>query len=1142
MKKQTFKTQVTIGVIFSFLVILFSALYFFNKLDSNTSRRNKLIAEIQQKFDAIDRLKIETTHASDEKLHYILNRETSDLAILMDIQEQCNALLDSIKKPIGSFGIEQNSLIKLEKEINNFVNPPNFKEDVNINSSQVLEQHIRVQSSLINHMSAISLDLVSQRKNKLFELEQDLQDTRYFTYISISIGLGFIIFLFLRIVAVFKILRFTIATAQQSNLELTELSEKIERTNTLLKKISEFDNNIRGDLKEKELATVALDSYIKISNSIAATLYMEDDDSQTYKLQAAQGLAEESQLSTYIQADHGVFQEVIASKEIKYIPNVRSQSLITKSSLTDQFTTDIYIIPLVYETKSIGFIELVTKIEPEKISLFKEFFQKAGSSLAVAFTVAKAHRKMSELFEELQQQTEELEAQQEELRTTNEELVYKTNLLEASEEELRVQQEELSQSNAELEEKAQLLSQQNADLEKARFSIADKIREVEQASKYKSEFMANMSHELRTPLNSILILAKLLQDNKQANLFDDQIKYARVIHSAGTDLLHLINELLDLAKIESGNVEVEKDTIHLQVFSDEVRELFKTTAEEKQIDFEISIDAEVPEKIISDEYRVAQVLKNLLSNAFKFTPSKGKVTLAIIRQGDYLTFQVSDTGIGIAEEKQALIFEAFKQEDGSTSRKYGGTGLGLSICREIANLLGGHISLKSEQQVGSTFSISLPLVTALPVLQNEKNVLAPEMAPMKPIKTALTVDQPLLKKVNKGASNLLIIEDDINFAEILKQYAEENGFTTFLCHKGDEGLLKAQTMIPDAIILDVMLPNMDGWTILKKLKADPNTKDIPVHMMSAATFTKTESLQEGAIGFLRKPISEEALEEVFSRIKEMINVPLKRVLLIEDHELQSEFIKSSLNEQHTLVDQAFDAKSALEILKENPSYDCIILDIHLPDKSGMELLDEIKSMEAYKNVPIIINTAMELTSENTHQILQHSQAMVLKSGKSNDRLIDEVNLFLNRIKEDENKLTHKAVNQTEINLELVLKGKNILLADDDMRNVFALSTAFESYNMNIEIANNGLEALQILEDNSQIDLILMDIMMPEMDGFEAITHIRAQSKYQKLPIIAVTAKAMKGDREKALEVGANDYISKPIELEKLISLMRVWLS
>lgn len=1138
MNKINFKTQVTIGIVISFLIILFAVVFFFISFDKSVRFNDEVMGLSEQKFNTINDLEINLGIVNNNKLLYASTQDPRMLDIIQSKQTIIKEDLVDLFKATAYYTPNRVMETTFKSEVEAFLDNRQLKKDAQTNEKELIHSIIQDYDQIQKHLTSTINSVVDSRAKFIDENNEHLKISRLVTYALVILGLAIMIFLFVRINQVFIVLRKTLKNEQQSYDQLKMLGNQIEDSNWVLQQLSQLDTVVRGDFTESQLAKQALSCICKSIHATVGTIYFKSSESDSYKLAGSYG-TDIDQLPKFIDNKSGLPFEVISSQEQIYIPAVSNTQLHASSILVAQFNTDLYIVPFIYEHETVGIIEIGVQIDEKHADRIKEYLDKIGNTLATAVKVTQAHNQMSEMFEEMQQQTEELEAQQEELRTTNEELIHKTSLLEASEEELRVQQEELTQTNNELEEKAKLLEIKNNDLDKARQNISDKVKEVEQASHYKSEFMANMSHELRTPLNSILILAKLLKDNKHENLNTDQIKYASVIHSAGSDLLHLINELLDLAKIESGNVELSQDNIEIKTLVSNIEELFRTTAEEKEVNFSLIVDPSTPTSFLCDEYRLEQILKNLLSNAFKFTQNGGHISLQFKQVNSNLHFVVKDDGIGIAEEKQRLIFEAFKQEDGSTSRKFGGTGLGLSICRELANLLGGRISLESKPNEGSTFTFIVPYQ---PV--SEKQTRTEFRTTNKESVTPSIIQSPLSSDIkNKSDRNrLLIIEDDINFAEILRDYAIEKGFEPLLAYNGVKGLDMALEHQPNAIILDIMLPLMDGWEVLKKLKSNEITRDIPVHMMSAASLNKNEPINKGAIGFLRKPVSEESLDNAFKTIKSLISTPLKRVLIIEDHALQSDFIKSSLNEGNTVVDQAFNAKEAMEILSMQKVYDCIILDINLPDRSGLELLDEIKAIPLYQNTPIIINTAMEIPAESTERILRHTQAMVLKSGKSNTRLIDEVNLFLNRLEDIKEQGKRPTNTKGEVILEKALAGKKVLIADDDMRNVFALSTAFEAYNMQIEVANNGLEAIQLLEKGNDFDLVLMDIMMPEMDGFEAIEKIRQNKKFANLPVIAVTAKAMKGDREKTIQIGANDYISKPIDLDKLISLMRVWLS
>lgn len=918
------------------------------------------------------------------------------------------------------------------------------------------------------------------------------------------------------------------------NQDLNRLSNEKEIDNWILNGLAALDDNTRGGRSEKEIAANAIQTICLHVQAKVGIIYLKSPSRDNVYTHTGSYAIDTEDVPAKIMAGQGLAGESLTTAKQLILTDIPENYLTIASSLGRSNPKNIVIQPLVYEDEVVGVMEIgfFRNVDSETL----RFLQRAGTSLAVASKVSLAHTALTQLYEETQQQAEELEAQQEELR---------------------VQQEELKHANLELEEKARQLEERNISLELARQSIAMKVDELEQSDKYKSEFLANMSHELRTPLNSILILAKLLEDNKKANLLPEQVKYASVIHNAGSDLLDLINNILDLSKIESGNVELLLENITLSSIAEDMLDLFGSVADNKDIDFRITINEGLPAGIVTDEQRLRQILKNLISNAFKFTKNNGFVSLQFMLAseapgwetdmlGDTLPDQViaitvTDSGIGIPSDKQQLIFEAFKQADGATNRQFGGTGLGLSICRELATLLGGRIHISSEVGKGSAFTLFLPLQKT-----TEAGAPAPRPAAELPAKQPPVLENQPAPNTGTatGTKRLLIIEDDERFASILETFAAERGFETMVAYRGDTGMEMAIDSQPDAIILDIMLPVMDGWTVLKKLKSNPSTQNIPVHLMSAHQPEKTE-LDAAVVGFLRKPADKKSIDEVFNLLHHSITSPLKKVLIVEDQVVQNEHLKSLLQADGVEVTQAFTGAETIDLLKTGERYDCMVLDIDLPDVSGVDLLDEIKQTESYADIPIIINTAMELSSEMAARILQHAKTMVLKSDKSNSRILDEVQLFINRLNNASpaaSRLQSSSPETGTIHMDDVLTDKSILLVDDDMRNIFALSTVFAPYKMTVETANNGREALDLLEQNPHIDLILMDIMMPEMDGFEAITKIRADKRFSGLPIIAVTAKAMKGDRQRVLDVGANDYIAKPIDVNKLLSLIRVWLS
>ena len=940
------------------------------------------------------------------------------------------------------------------------------------------------------------------------------------------------------------------AALLETNKNLEMISGESENRNWLLAGSIVIDEAMRGlqevDVRSKSIIT-EICKYLKAD---IGAIYVADELGDILKLTGTYAFKPEDGVSMF-RLGEGLVGQVALERRGMVITDVPEDYIKVHSALGNTIPGALLLYPFIFQSQLKAVVEVgfINGVSPNAM----KFFNQISNSVAVGINAAQARVQMQALIDRSQKQALELEAQQEELRTTNEELLNKTEELQASEEELRVQQEELRQANGELEEQAMLLEERNKAVNEAHEAISIKAEELEQTGKYKSEFLANMSHELRTPLNSILILARILGDNKHANLNEEQLKYARVIHNAGNDLLTLINDILDLSKVESGMMDLNLEEVYLKDIKSDLDLLFNEVAENKKIDFSVQLQPDIPDAIFSDRVRVEQIIRNLLSNAFKFTPEGGSVTV-IVESGDteqvftsnilksldakdIISISVTDTGIGIPEEKQRLIFEAFRQADGSTSRKYGGTGLGLSISRELAIVLGGEISVTSVQGSGSTFKLFLP-VNLQPKESKEADINKKrDIPPVERINPLKVIENlPVAEE-----TTVLIIEDDKDFSDILVDYAIDRGFKTIAAYSGDTGLEMAKKYQPNAIILDVMLPVMDGWKVLKQLKSNPETSKIPVHMMSAGDEKTLKAERAGAVGFVKKPVAKEHLDEVFNNLIKNGELKLAKVLVVEDHEIQSEDLKRKFVDHNIKVIQAFNGNEARQILQKEWDFDCLILDVNLPDISGLDLLDEIRSNEKLQNIPVIINTAMELDKSSMSRVLEHTDAMVLKNIKSNDRLLDEVNLFMNKLKTSaEVQVPYAKVNSSIP--EKIFKDKTILIADDDMRNIFALSSALQSFELSIEAAHNGKEALTMLENRPDIDLVLMDIMMPEMDGYQAMIEIRKQNRFKNLPIIALTAKAMKSDREKCISAGANDYISKPIDIEKLLSLIRVWLS
>ncbi|MDP1726056.1 MAG: DUF705 domain-containing protein [Bacteroidota bacterium] len=738
---------------------------------------------------------------------------------------------------------------------------------------------------------------------------------------------------------------------------------------------------------------------------------------------------------------------------------------------------------------------------------------------------------------ELAIQAEGLQMQQEELKQINEEL-------EQQAQNLKQQQEELQMTNEELEEQTQSLEMKNREVEVAKSDIEQKTKQLEISSKYKSEFLANMSHELRTPLNSLLILSKDLSENRKKNLDSIQVESAEIIYKSGYDLLVLINEVLDLSKIEAGKMSITVERVSLRNFADILMRDFKHNAEQKGLKLTCMLDKALPDSILTDPQRLNQILKNLISNAIKFTET-GSVGFSIKPNTEStVIISVTDTGIGIPENKQMAIFEAFQQADGGTSRKYGGTGLGLSISRELARLLGAEIQVSSKLNEGSTFSVIVPLEIdeeqepAVKSILKEPVVYEPRSENDKQYLNYPTIEDDR-KVIGREDKIVLIIEDDLKFASILLKQANKKGFKCLSASTGEDGLILAAKYKPQAIILDMDLPGINGQRVLHELKTDPSVRHIPVHIISANDRT-LEPIKEGAVEYLIKPVNKKDLEETFNRIESFVSRKIKNLLIVEDNANSRKAMQILIGNGDVKCFEAASGKEAMSLYKQN-HIDCIILDIGLPDISGFDLIHKLKEVKDDHIPPIIVYTGKELSKEENNELQKYAESIIIKGVKSEERLLDETALFLHRTISNLPKSKQMMINSL-YDKEILFHGKKILLVDDDSRNVFALSQVLIERRMEIIKAENGKIALEMLDAHPDIDLVLMDIMMPEMDGYEAMKRIRSQIKYRNLPVIALTAKAMKDDKQKCIDAGANDYITKPIDVDRMLSLMRVWLS
>ncbi len=993
----------------------------------------------------------------------------------------------------------------------------------------------------MDSIRGINSRVIETENNLLAERKASSAKASNDAIIIIVIGSGvfflIIVIMFFYIQATFNRQKKIEEEVRIANLELEKVLAENEAKNWLLTGSGTLNEKMQGQQSEAELAENILTELSKYSNALTGTVYLFEDNEEKLDLYASYAFSDPSALKPSIRISEGWIGQAAKDGKSALVKGKLNDKLQLGSSILENDLIETFIVPFFFDKKLKGVLELGFRDQvPEQV---KEYILLVANDIGISVNTSQARTIMHDLFEEIQQQAEELEVQQEEMRVTNEELMNKTGMLQASEEELRVQQEELRTINAELEEKASLLEEKNQAIEEARQSITIKASELETTGRYKSEFLANMSHELRTPLNSILVLARILKDNKPLNLSEDQIKYASVIFNAGNDLLTLINDILDLSKIESGKLDMQNEDIKVADILSDVQSLFAEVASNKKISFTTNLEG-VPPTIYTDKLRTEQVIKNLLSNAFKFTPEHGTISINAVAgpRENTIAFKIKDSGIGIPADKQKVIFEAFQQADGSTSRKYGGTGLGLSISRELASLLGGNITLTSTPGEGSDFTLILPFEAKHVEVQDS----VPTVESYSPTKNFF--DTVVTKSADPGYEPfVVIVEDDKNFAIILQDYARDHGFKSVMVSEGTNAVEIIKEQQPDAVILDIMLPGKDGWQILKELKQDEATLHIPVHLMSAGEAAANRVRKEGAISFLKKPVNTETLDKLFGDIMAKSGTKFTQILLVEDHKAQSQALKDMMEAQGITVDQAFDGESAFRMLHEN-EYQCVILDLNLPDISGLDLLDKIKEVDKFTSLPVIINTAMELDKSSVNRLMQYANAMVVKTSKSSDRLIDEVNLFLNKISESgyaAPNLSMGKAKTTTTNGKDSIKGKKVLVVDDDMRNIFALSSALESYELNVVIANDGEEAIAKLEEDADIDIVLMDIMMPKMDGYEATRHIRKQNKWAKLPVIALTAKAMKDDREKCIAAGANDYITKPVDIDRLIALMQMWL-
>jgi HAMP domain-containing protein/CheY-like chemotaxis protein/signal transduction histidine kinase len=922
---------------------------------------------------------------------------------------------------------------------------------------------------------------------------------------------------------------------------LAETTRVNQEQDWLKTNLARFTRMLQG---QRDLLTVAdqvLTELAAVVNAQHGSFFMADNDDDNrvvLQLFASYAYKERKSVSNQFRLGEGLVGQAAREKKRIVVTDVPVDYVRINSSLGESRPYNIVVVPISFEGEIKGVLELASFARFTAIQL--AFLEQLVESLGIVVATIKATMRTDDLLRQSQSMAEELQSQQEELQQTNEELEEKARQLTAQKSEVERKNVEVELAKQELEEKAEQLSM---------------------TSRYKSQFLANMSHELRTPLNSLLILSKQLTDNREQNLSEKQLEFARTIHQSGADLLALINEILDLAKIESGTMSVDVVRVAMADLTDYVERSFRHVADDKHLGFEILIARGVPDSVETDELRLRQLLRNLLSNALKFT-ERGSVRLTIFsperaewsvdneplnNARKVIGFAVSDTGIGVAKDKQKIIFEAFQQADGGTSRKYGGTGLGLAISREIVGLLGGELRIQSEPLIGSTFTVYLPDRYENRPSRNSVEMRAPATileARARPALASVNIANPAPASDDRnlilsGDRVLLIIEDDEGFGRTLLSLVRDHGFRGVVAKTGAQGLEFARTLQPHAITLDLRLPDMDGWVVLDQLKHNPNTRHIPVHVISGLD-EAARGLESGAIAFLQKPVEATALDEAMDRIEAFLERRVKQLLVVEDDETQRKSIVELIGDEEDVLTTAVESgEAAIEEL-EKQNFDCMVLDLKLPGMSGLELIKKVKDHAAWRRTPIIVYTGKELTRDEDTELRRITDTIIVKDVKSPERLLDETALFLHRV---ESKLPNSKRQMLRLLSERdpALASKRVLVVDDDARNLFAITTILEQHEMVVAYAENGQQALDSLQSDGPFDIVLMDIMMPEMDGYEATRRIRSHAEHEKLPIIALTAKAMQGDREKCIQAGASDYITKPVDADQLVSLLRVWL-
>ncbi|PRA27571.1 response regulator [Pseudomonas poae] len=981
------------------------------------------------------------------------------------------------------------------------------------------------------------------------------EDVTRTTVISVTLYLAFVLGLSGFLAYIGRKNLISLSDSYNANLASQQrIAGRLEQQAWLRNGQTELAEQVLGQLTLNMLGRNILQFFAQYMGSAVAALYVREEHGGLKRVATYGFSREQEQQEQSIYSDEGIVGQAVHMNRLIRLDGVPVDYFKVSSGLGEGVPHSVLVTPTSDDGRINGVIELgfLRTLDERDEALMELIAGNIGTSIEAA----RYRQRLQEVLAETQQLNEELQVQQEELKTANEELEEQSRILKESQAHLETQQAELEQTNEQLAEQTETLAEQrdamdrkNIELNQAQLELEDRAEELQRSSKYKSEFLANMSHELRTPLNSSLILAKLLAENPQENLSAEQVKFAESIYSAGNDLLNLINDILDISKVEAGKLEMRPENSSVARLVDGLRGMFEPLAADRKLGFQVDVQDGAPGMLFTDRQRLEQILKNLLSNAVKFT-EHGQVSLSVSRApGEGIAFAVRDSGIGIAPDQQESIFEAFRQADGTTNRRYGGTGLGLSISRDLATLLGGYISVSSEPGKGSIFTLVIPEhyverdEDVAAVEPPRQVVVAPAPVPMVPALPLADIE--LIPRFADDRDKapfttrcILVVEDEPNFARILFDLAHELGYNCLVAHGADEGYSLAEEFVPDAILLDMRLPDHSGLTVLQRLKEHASTRHIPVHVISVEDRVEA-AMHMGAIGYAVKPTTREELKDVFARLEAKLTQKVKRVLLVEDDDLQRDSIARLIGDDDIEITDVGYAQAALDLLRDN-IYDCMIIDLKLPDMLGNELLKRMATEDICSFPPVIVYTGRNLTRDEEAELRRYSRSIIIKGARSPERLLDEVTLFLHKV---ESQLSHdrQKMLKTARSRDKVFEGRKILLVDDDVRNIFALTSALEHKGAVVVIGRNGREAIDKLNEVEDIDLVLMDVMMPEMDGYEATALIRQDPRWKKLPIIAVTAKAMKDDQERCLAAGSNDYLAKPIDLDRLFSLIRVWL-